>query len=466
MTADICILNCTIVSPQGSNKGNIYIKDGIISAVTQSPLDIDDCHEVIDGTDLIVFAGMIDSHVHLRDGKFSYRESFLSGTIAAASSGVTSVLEMPGCDKPASKTENFIERCKEAKKQSFVNIGFYGGAGNDNINEIIPLAKAGAIGFKTFRMPPVKGREKEFYGLCSVSTDDLIRVMTEIKKTGLTLTIHSEDVKTVEENTKKIKSSGGKTILDFCASRPQEAEIISVKEAIYACKKTGCATIIAHVSSPVSVQLINRARQNGINIYAETCPQYIYFDESMIKNAGVFARIKPPIRDKSCVAMMQSLYSQGKISITGSDHAPYTYVEKLTGNNDIWKTFDGLPGLEMSIPLLLKLNEEGIISYETIARCTSYNTAHIFGLSNKGLIKAGMDADLFVVRYQKDAMLTNIHKFKTKCRESACIYDKIPIKHEVVMTIVSGKTVYKNKQIMTDNIYGKILRGSDYYKEV
>ena len=134
------------------------------------------------------------------------------------------------------------------------------------------------------------------------------------------------------------------------------------------------------MSTPEAAALIQEARAQGVDIHGETCPQYLLFNEDTAERAGVFARMKPPLRDAGRMARLRELYREGALEITGSDHAPYLREEKLRNGQDIWRTFDGVPGLELSLPLLVTAAERGELTYESIARNTAENTARLFGL--------------------------------------------------------------------------------------
>lgn len=444
MINDLNIVNAALVYPEGIKMGHIGIKDGVISQVCEDIKMLNEAEKSMDAKEYLVFPGMIDTHVHIRGGDFSYREDFTSGSYGAVSSGITTILEMPGCAKPASTYERFLLRVQEVKKYGCINFGLYGGAGADNLEEIPKLARAGAVGFKTFHMAPVKGRETEFYGLCTEKYEDLLKVMSCIKKTGLTLTVHCESQQIINMMADKIQGEGRVGLKAFCDSRPVEAEVESVKVILKAAEMTGCRVIIAHVSTPEAAELVQQAKQKGLKVYLESCAHYLSFDVEEMEPYGVFARMKPPFRDRSRVERLAGMYADGLIDITGSDHAPYTKEEKLRSGNDIWNTFDGLCGLELTLPLLLKLVEENKLTYETIARNFSENAAGIFGLRQKGRIEAGKDADLvFVKKYSKKNKI-NIQNLFTKCKDSAVIYDNISIYHKIEKTMILGKFVYSD----------------------
>ena len=215
MENDINILNGTLIFSDHRRKGSIGIAQGQITQIAADAGSLPPAKKIIDATDLLVFPGFIDSHVHIRGGEFSYREDFVSATQAAASAGITTLLEMPGCAKPASTLENFLLRVEEVKRDACVDIALYGGAGADNLDQIPQIAAAGAVGFKTFLMPPVPGREKEFYGLCAAGPGELTKVMAQVAKTGLPLTIHCEDPGIIAESTELVMAQGGDRVRDF-----------------------------------------------------------------------------------------------------------------------------------------------------------------------------------------------------------------------------------------------------------
>lgn len=459
MENNINILNGTLVLPEGCRTGSIGIKDGKIVQIAEETCALPPAEKVIDASGLLIFPGVIDSHVHIRGGEFSYREDFTSGTMAAVSAGVTTLFEMPGCAKPASTLANFLLRVDEVTQDACIDVALYGGAGADNLDEIVKIAAAGAIGFKTFLMPPVPGREKEFYGLCAAAPGDLEKVMSCVAKTGLPLTIHCEDNDIISDKTKKIKAQGGNRVKDFCASRPEEAETRAVERAIHAASTTGCRTIVAHVSSAEAMEMIHQAQKKGVDIHAETCAHYLTFDSGSMDEYGVFARMKPPFRPRNCVEQLVEGYGEGKIAITGSDHAPFTHEEKCKNGDCIWQTTDGLLGLELTLLLLLRLVEQHKLTYEMIAKNTAENTARLFGLDKiKGKIENGRDADIVLVNKLEIAECISHKNLRCKCKECAIIYDGLTVSHKIIGTITRGRIAYWNEQVLSQAGQGRFLR--------
>lgn len=447
MRNDCNIRNGICVFPDGERSADLEIRNGRIVGIYEPGQELSSCEQEIDTKDCLIFPGMIDTHVHIRGGELDYREDFYTGSQAAAGSGITTILEMPVCTKPPATVENFMRRIEEVKRNGAVNFGMYAAAGHDNLEEIGELAKVGAIGYKTFQMAPVAGREKEFYGMCAETYEDMVHVMQEIAKTGLTLTVHCESQAMINELVPIMKEKYPNSLRGFIDSRPPEAEAASVDLTIRAAKVTGCRTIIAHVSCPKSMELILQAKAEGYPIYAETCLQYLYFDKEEMIPYGAFARMKPPFRTRAEVDRMVELYHQGAFDVTGSDHAPYTMEEKLKHGDDIWNSVDGLYGLELSLPLLLNLVDQGKLTPADIARNFSQNAAEIFRLPGKGQIAKGYDADLVLVRKREQPKIHHKEDMRCKCKEAAVIYDNIPLTYDICRTILGGETVYDGIEV-------------------
>ena len=235
------------------------------------------------------------------------------------------------------------------------------------------------------------------------------------------------------------------------------AEIRSASMVIRAAARTQCRTVIAHVSAPETLKLVMEAKSKGIPVIAESCAHYLCFDKKEMNPFGVFARMKPPFRNRERVDQLAKYCKEGFIDIFGSDHAPYSKEEKLKYGNDIWNTFDGLPGLEFTLPLLLKLVDEEKLSYEMIARCFSENTAKFFRLPQKGRIETGRDADIVFVKKLPKEEKIDIGKLYCKCRDTAILYDSIPLRHKIIRTIYQGKTVYSGNGMAIEPGTAEIL---------
>lgn len=455
---DINIINGTIVRPEGCKKVDIGVCGGKIVSVCNPGGLTETAEKTIDASGLLVFPGMIDTHVHIRGGILSHRESFSSGTKAAASGGITTIMEMPIANPPASTPEVFDARREEIGEQACVDFCMYGGAGSDNLAQIELLTQHGAVAYKTFLMPPVQGREKEFYGLCSETEEQLTAVMERVAAAGGVLCCHSELNEYVAPFAEKLMREGRNGVRAWSESRPIEAETEAVKRVIAAAEKTRCKTVICHVSAPETVKLIQEAKKRGVDIHGETCPQYIMYNCENAEFAGVFARMKPPLRQPETMEKLMECFVDGLLEITGSDHAPYTYEEKRRNGDDIWHCFDGLPGLELSLRLLLNAVSNGKLTYEEVSRNTAQNPAALFGIDKaKGRIDIGRDADLVLVERLEVPETLHKETLFTMSRDSATLYDGVQMTHRIKETLVRGTTVFKDGKITVSNGFGQLI---------
>ncbi len=455
---DINIVDGTIIDGKKEYAASIGIKDGKIVQICGQD-EIDDAAHTLNAGDMLIMPGMIDSHVHIRGGSLSHREDFTSGTCAAAAGGVTTIVEMPVASPPASTAAVFLERVKEADSMACVDFCMLGGAGNDNLDEIKSISECGAVGFKTFLMPAPHGREKEFYGLCSVEKRQLKTVMSAVAKTGLVLAVHAENYEIVNNELQKVMKSGKKDLNAFALARPAEAEIRAIQDVIETSIETGCKVLICHTSTPAGVKSIDTAKQNGANIFAETCPQYLLINSEYANKYGAFARVKPPIRSENMRAMLWELMLQDKIDILGSDHAPYLVEEKMRGRDDVFNSVDGIPGLELSLPLMLSKVSDGGLTYSQIVKVFSENAARLFGIyPRKGCIEKGSDADFVIVKKRNDYRKIDTDKMFSKAKQCARVFEEYEINHDIIFTIVRGKVVFERGKVCTRAGYGEFVR--------
>jgi len=448
---DLCIQGGLVVTPGGELRADIGVAGGVIREIGPHLTG----KERIDAAGMVVLPGMVDSHVHIRGGVFSHREDFHSGTCAAAAGGVTTLLEMPVASPPASRPEWLRARREEARDQLVVDVGMYAGAGADNLEEIPRLAEMGAVAFKTFLMPPPNRREEEFYGLCAQDADSLRAVMRAVAATGRPLAVHAEDNKVVAPLALQMQGEGREDLAAWERSRPQEAEISAIKSVAAAAGETGCRVIVCHVSTPRGLELIAKARGEGLEILAESCPHYLLLDCESAAEAGVFARVKPPLRPPELRREMILAAAEGLVDFFGSDHAPYLREEKLRGG--MWSTVDGIPSLELSLPLLLNFVETGAFTYGDVARMAAGSAAAAFGLAQKGSIRVGGDADLVLARREDRPGAVCGERLFTKSRDSAAAFAGAALTHTICRTLVRGKTVFADGGIQANKGWGRLL---------
>ncbi len=434
---------------------NLGIKDGVIIALSTDKLKGE---EIIDVQDKLVLPGTVDPHVHIRAPGHEYRETFLSGTQEAALGGVTTILEMPISSPPPYSPEIVNKRMTIAEKEIVVDTAFFGAAGIDQKDSVIPCAQSGIVGFKTFLHEAPEGREGEFIGLTAPNTGDQYELMEILANTGLITAFHAENNDMIRKNISRLRKEGKVSPIYHERSRPPVVEVETTAKILLFAEKTGAKVEIAHISTPEAAELVRQAKAKGVYAIAETCPHYLFLNEEALVKFGVFAKCNPPVRSEEQRKKMWEYLVNGYFDLVGSDHAPYTKEEKERGKEDIFIPPAGFPGLSTRLPLMFTAVKERKLKLEQMVRLICENPARIFGLyPQKGVIMPGADADLVIIDPEKKGRIEKDKMF-TKCRDSAVVFDGWEVFGQPEKTIVRGKIVCEEGEIKVGPGYGKIIK--------
>ena len=374
---------------------NIFVKDGKISKITSLELKAD---KVIDAKNKIIIPGPIDGHVHFREPGLTHKEDFLTGSMAAAAGGITTILDMPNTIPPTTNLQRLEEKRKLARR-SIVNYGFHFGSTNDNIAEI---EKAKGVASVKVYMDYTTGDLKlDNYG-----------VLKKIFSSNRTITVHGED-----ENILKALEfiQHGRSYVHFCH--------VSSKEELHYAK--------------------NKKIKNVVSV--EVCPHHLFLTANDLNELGNFGEMKPGLKTKDDQKALWEGIHNGKVNTIATDHAPHTKEEKMQMNY-----LFGVPGCETMLPLLLNaLNNEKMALKKIVELCCE-NPARIFKIKNKGFIKEGFDADLAIIDLDLEKEVENNELF-TKCKWSP--FDGWKLKGWPIFAIVNGNIVFHDGKI--NNIRAK-----------
>lgn len=446
-----------MVSASGELPANVVVRDGKIVALTEHDT-VFPAEQVIDCTGKYVLPGVVDAHVHLRDPGKVEREDFETGTRAAAAGGVTTILEMPISLPPVYTADILRARQEGVAAKAVVDYAFYGAAGADNLEEIPRLAAEGVVGFKTFLHSPPPGREKEFVGLCAVGSGVLREILRCVATTGKVSAVHVEDDSIVQWEINRLKALGRNDGPAHAESRPEIAEIVATAQVLALARDAGVRVHLAHMSSPVAVEMARQARRSGVRVTVETCPQYLLLTEEELARQGPFAKINPPMRSEASREGMWRLLLEGAIDLVASDHSPFLLEEKERGFQDIWMAPAGSPGLETLLPLMLTEVASGRLTLSHLVRLVSENPARIFGLyPRKGAVRVGSDADLVVVDMQAETTIRR-ERMYTKARDSARLYEGRRVQGLPVLVAVRGNVVMRDGEVVGRPGWGQFVR--------
>ncbi len=379
------IKNGTLVDPIKSSLEHVdlLIEDGKIIDILPSVVSSKavSCDRVIDASGKFVIPGLIDMHVHLREPGYEYKETIASGTRAAAAGGFSAVACMPNTLPPndCSAVTEFILR--QAERAGFARVypiaAITVGQKGKVLTEFGDLKNAGAVAVSDDGLPVT-------------NSEIMRRAMEYALYHGLAVISHTEDL---ELSGNGVMHEGRVSTRIGLQGIPAASEEIMVFREIALSRLTGCPVHIAHVSTAGSVELIRRAKDEGLPVTAETAPHYFTLDHSALTGYDTSFKVKPPVRTKGDVIAVKQGLLEGVIDVIATDHAPHTPMEK-----DV--AFDeaefGMIGLETALPLTLNLVREGIMNLPDAIAKLSCNPASILHVSG-GRLQKGSVADLAII---------------------------------------------------------------------
>ena len=452
---DLLVKNGKVVTSQSIDNVNIAIKDGVISAILAQD-ETPHAKKVIDADGKYVFAGAIDTHAHLNDPGYEWREDYEHGTMAAAIGGYTTIIDMPLQNEPAlSNADIFDKKYQKVSPNAYTDYCFWGGLINGNFDDLKGLNDKGCVAFKSFIGPVSPDYSSLNYG-------QVYEAMQIIKEFDGRAGFHCEDFAMIKHQEARMKKENRLDWLSFLDSRPVISELVATMAIIELAKETGCKTHICHVSSPVVAQKIKEAQLEGYDITAETCSHYLSLTDKDVIEKGALLKCAPPLRSKEDVDKMWEYVADGTFSGIASDHSPCSYDEKfneILGKKieNVFDVWGGISGIQNGFQIAFY---EGCVK-RNISPCALTNAmsvkpAKTFGIyGKKGDIKIGFDADLLIVDKDKEWTITE-ESLKYVNKISAFVGMKG--KGLPVCTIIRGNIVAENGEIVADKGYGQLIR--------
>ncbi len=428
---------------------DIAVRDGKVAALG-APGTLHGAHarETLDARGRYVLPGAIDSHFHARAPSHPEREDFASATQAAAAGGVTAIIEMPISIPPTINGGTLRARAELARRQAYVDIGFYSSSATLRREDLVTARDAGALAYKAFLQHVPEGREDEFAGLCLPSTGELLEAFQLLRGTDLPCVFHPEDESMLRRLEEQLRAAGRRDGPAHADSRPDYVEAVSVGMLLRLSERFGVHVHVPHVSSRMTVEVIRDAKRRGVRVTAETCPHYLQFDASITGRLGPYAKCNPPLKAQEDRDALWQAVRDGTIDTIGSDHSPFTRAEKEAGWDNIWAAPPGFPAVEALVPFVVGAALEGRLALPRAAALLYEAPARIFGLwPRKGAIRPGADADL--VLYDPAVRRVFDHRrFRSKSRESARLWDGIPATGAVITVLLRGNVVYADDDVV------------------
>ena len=351
MTYDVKIINGEVILEHESVTMEVAIKDGIIVALGY---DLGNALRVVDASGLIVSPGMVDAHVHISDPGGSYRvdwEGYESGTRACAKAGVTSFMEMPLNQIPATVDGASLDtKLAAGEGKLHVDVASFGGLVPFNLDQgIRELNEGGVAAYKCF-MATCGDRSIEG-DFMNVDDYSLYQGMKEIAKTGKILAVHAENAAITDTLGQLAYERGETSMSAYVDSRPSITEVEAINRVILFAKETGCRVHICHVACDEGVAAVLRGQFDGVDITCETCLHNLYYDKSELDALGPIAKCSPPIREKAVQNALWDRLSKGQIHFIVSDHSPCSPDQKATDN--AFEAWGGIAGVQNNVDFFL-----------------------------------------------------------------------------------------------------------------
>ncbi len=460
--------NAKIYSEGLIREGVIIIHKGIIKSIifkSQEKELKDLIEENPDGEEIncqqkLILPGIIDIHSHLRDMNQSEKESFLTGTKAAAFSGITSIFTMPNTIPPAITSKQIQLWMEKAKSRIYVDVGFIAGVPMEiNETEIKKIIDLRVIGFKIY---PLKSLNEIDW----TKDSNIQKILNVSSKYQIPIFIHPDSAlekkkwEEIYENWVLEKYN----ILDLHDKlNPPQTELNYIRLFISNLlqnievnkRKRDNYPIIhfCHISCKESLDLINNTlnQNKNLKISFEVTPHHILLSKTINLSNQKYGKVLPPLRNKSHSKYLFNKFHEGNISIIATDHAPHTLDEK---NRDYLRIPSGFPGFETYPLVMLEKVTQYELSLEYFVKAASENPALKFNLKGKGFIKEGYDADLLIIE-KIPATKINPNTFKTKAKYSP--FEKFNTTVQIWKVFLRGVEINSDKSITNGKILKRLL---------
>ncbi len=444
MIADFVLNNAKAYLKQGIVDCSIAVEDGKIFKIGKET-HMSKAEEKTDLHNLLVLPGVIDSHVHLRDEEKAYKETFLTGTAAAAAGGVTTVLDMPNNTPVTMSAQTLRNRLQLAKRLVLVNVGFYSEFPK-NLNEPKEIVAEGAVGFKLFMAEQVGG----------LNIDDDEALKEAFKKTAelnVPVAVHAEDHRLLKKAIEKLKLAKRHDLTAFLKAHNENVEYAAVKRLLDINAQVGNHLHFCHLSTEKGLDAVAEAKKADQKVTCEVTPHHLLLTKEAYESLGVKAVTMPPLRSRENVEALWRGVTEETVDLIGSDHAPHTLEEKDA--NSIWDVKVGVPGLETTLPLMLTMVHKKRLSLDRAVQLLTEKPAEIFNLNDRGCLEQGKNADFVVVDFNQRFKI-DASKFQSKAKFSP--FNGWEAQGKPVKTFVNGQLVMDEQRIVAKPGSGSVVR--------
>lgn len=432
------ISNPIIVNEGESFRGSIVINNGRITEILRGDeLPRGEIEQIIEAGGMYLVPGAIDAHVHFREPGLTHKATIASESRAAAAGGVTSYMEMPNTNPQTTTLKALAEKFKIASRDSITNYSFYFGATNDNCEQFTKLNPSQVCGIKLFM---------------GSSTGNMLvdkkKMLEKIFATAqMPVAVHCEDSSIIAANTQKAIAEAGENppVEYHPVIRSSEACYKSTECAVELARRFGTKLHVMHISTKEELALLSDKSISEKNITAEVTPAHLTFCSDDYARLGTRIKCNPAIKSGDDRDALRAALADGTIDLVGTDHAPHLLQDKEGG---ALTAASGMPSIQFTMPAMLQLVDEGVITIETMVQRMCHAPAELFAVNKRGYIRKGYFADFVLLRPNSPHTIKK-EDVISKCGWSP--FEGTTFNWEVAQTWVNGECAYKN---------GKIIEGA------
>jgi dihydroorotase len=442
-----------VVTPAGTLEADVVVDGRSIVGLTVGER-VPEAVETVDVSGKVLLPGGIDTHTHLREPGYTYKEDITTGTRAAAAGGYTTVVGMPNVQPPTNTVERYQQTLELYRQKAIVDF-------NHNPSPTIPaevkgLAAAGALGFKVYMIADTGRDYPHIPGIGVHHHGRLLEIAEAVAETQRPLMVHPHNqdlMATIEgrswdrDETDHLAYARAFAAYEGMVWDTAAAFLVRLQEA------TGVHMHILHTKTPRMLEIARQAKARGQRVTTEMNPVAVFLcnDFANIERLGPYA-LSTWTGPDATEPLWQAL-RDGTIDVIGSDHAPHTHEDKEIGWLNMWKAGGGVPQIQEALSLFLTEVNAGRISLERVAELVSTTPARTFGLyPRKGVIQVGSDADLVVVDLAARRTIRQADVL-SKCGWTA--FDGRDVQGVPIHTLVRGKFVLREGRVVGEPGYGE-----------
>lgn len=433
----ILIRNARIVNEGKIFDGDLRLRNGLIDKIA-AQISPSGNETEINAEGQFLFPGIIDDQVHFREPGLTHKATIYSESKAGIAGGVTSFMEMPNTIPPADTHELLEQKYKTAQVTSLANFSFYLGTSNANLDEIKKTDPSKICGIKIF-MGSSTGK---------LVVDDAVALENIFRYAPTLIASHCETDPVIKANEKRMREAYGDAIpIEMHPVIRNESQCFdSTSLAVSLAKKHGSTLHVLHISTAEELALFTSTTSLADKkITAEVCVHHLWYDSRDYKELGPLIKCNPAIKDQRHKEQLLAALLDNRLDVIATDHAPHLWSEKhaLTaeGQPDYFKSPSGLPLLQHSFSMMLEFHRQGKLSLEKIAEKMCHAPAQLFKVKNRGFIREGFAADLFLLDPEQQYTVSKdniLYKCKWSPLEGTTFHGHI------THTFVNGRLVFAN----------------------